>query len=60
MTKKGNNPRKGRVIYNLWLKPEEEELIKEILGKRVKYESDGLLLLETLREIKSRRDLEKR
>lgn len=49
------NPRKGKVVYNLWMDDyEEEKLLNALQG------TDEKVLLEVLKEIKKRGDLEKR
>ena len=58
---KENNPRKGKVVYNLWLKPEEEKQLNKLAGEGFfEDELDRVLIMGLMREIKSRGDLEKR
>lgn len=57
MTKEKNNPRKGKVIYSLWLTPKEEKLLMRyksnpaVYGWRFKIELD---------KINERGDIQKR
>lgn len=58
--KESNNPRKNKVLLNIWLTKEEEREIFDILNERFLVEKDTQILTQRLKEIKSRGDLFKR
>jgi len=49
------NPRKGKIVYNLWMTEYEEQKLKNALQGH-----DEKILLEVLKEINKKGDLEKR